>query len=113
MSIRKINQTLSVSAQILPRQIAGLAKSGYRSIICNLPDGEGGPSQSLFAEVSAEAKAAGMETAYLPIVPGKAGPAEVAAFRDLLSRMPTPILAFCRSGNRSESLWTMTQATRA
>ena len=54
-----------------------------------------------------------MQSAYLPIVPGQAGPVEAAAFRDLLNRLPTPIVAFCRSGNRSASLWTMSLTTRA
>jgi hypothetical protein len=36
-----------------------------------------------------------------------------AAFRDLLNRLPTPIIAFCRSGNRSTSLWTMSQTIPA
>jgi sulfide:quinone oxidoreductase len=113
MTIKTITPTLSVSPQILPQQVASLAKSGFKSIICNLPDGEGGSGQPGFDQIAAAAKAAGMQSAYLPIVPGQAGPAEAAAFRDLLTRLPTPIIAFCRSGNRSASLWTMSQSVRA
>ncbi len=113
MTIKTVNPTLSVSPQILPQQVASLAKAGFKSIICNLPNGEGGPSQPGFDQIAAAAKAAGMRAAYLPIVPGQAGPVEAAAFRDLLNRLPTPILAFCRSGNRSASLWSMSQAIRA
>ena len=98
---------------MLPDQVAALAKSGFRSIICNLPDGEGGPGQPSFDQIAAAAKAAEMQAAYLPIVPGQAGPAEAAASRDLLNRLPTPILAFCRSGNRSAALWTLSQTARA
>jgi sulfide:quinone oxidoreductase len=113
MSIKTLTPTLSVSPQILPNQVANLATSGFKSIICNLPDGEGGPGQPGFAQIAAAAEAAGMQSAYLPIVPGQAGPAEAAAFRDLLNRLPTPIVAFCRSGNRSTSLWSMSQTIRA
>lgn len=113
MTIKTLTPTLSVSPQILPNQVASLAKSGFKSIICNLPDGECGPGQPGFDQIAAAAKAAGMQSAYLPIVPGRAGPVEAAAFRDLLNRLPTPIVAFCRSGNRSASLWTMSQTTRA
>lgn len=110
MSTKALSPTLSVSPQVLPHQVAALAKSGFRSVICNLPDGEGGSS---YAQIAAAAKAAGMEAAHLPIRPGEAGPREAQAFRDLLDRLPTPTLAFCRSGNRSASLWSMAQSVRA
>lgn len=110
MSIKTLSPTLSVSPQVLPHQVADLARQGFRSVICNLPDGEGGSS---FAQIAAAAKAAGMEAAYLPITPGQAGPHEAQAFRDLMDRLPTPTLAFCRSGNRSASLWSMAQSVRA
>lgn len=113
MTIKTLTATLSVSPQVLPQQVAHLAKSGFKSIICNLPNGECGPSQPSFDQIAAAAKAAGMQSAYLPIVPGQVGPSEAAAFRDLLASLPTPIIAFCRSGNRSASLWTMAQSVRA
>jgi len=113
MTIKNLTPTLSVSPQILPPQVADLARSGYRSIICNLPDGECGFTQPRFAQIEAAAKAAGMEAAYLPIIPGQAGPVEAAAFRNLLNSLPTPIIAFCRSGNRSASLYAMSQSVRA
>lgn len=113
MTLKTISPTLSVSSQILPHQVEALAKAGFKSIICNLPDGEGGPSQPCFDQIAAAASAAGMQAAYLPIVPGQAGPAEAAAFRHLLDSLPTPIVAFCRSGNRSAVLWSMSQMTRA
>lgn len=112
MTLKTLTPTLSVSPQILPNQVANLAKSGFKSIICNLPDGEGGPGQPGYNQIAAAATAAGMQSAYLPIIPGQAGPVEAAAFRDLLNRLPTPIVAFCRSGNRSAALWTSCQTTR-
>jgi sulfide:quinone oxidoreductase len=113
MTVKTLTPTLSVSPQILPNQLASLAKSGFKSIICNLPNGECGPGQPGFDQIAAAAKAAGMQAAYLPVSPGQAGPVEAAAFRDLLISLPTPIIAFCRSGNRSASLWTMSQSVRA
>ena len=113
MTTKTLTPNLSVSAQVMPEQVANLAKAGFKSIICNLPDGEGGPAQPVFDQIAAAAHAAGMEAAYLPIVPGQAGAAEAAAFGDLLDRLPAPVIAFCRSGNRSASLWSMVQAMRA
>ena len=113
MTLTTITPNLSVSPQILPHQVASLAKAGFKSIICNLPDGECGPGQPGFDQIAAAAKAAGMQATYLPVIPGRAGPTEAAAFRDLLASLPTPIVAFCRSGNRSGSLWSMSQTIRA
>jgi sulfide:quinone oxidoreductase len=112
MSIKTISPTLSVSPQILPQNVAALASAGFRSIICNLPDGECGSGQPGFDQIAMAARATGMQAAYLPIVPGQAGPTEAAAFRDLINSLPTPIIAFCRSGNRSASIWAMSQALR-
>jgi sulfide:quinone oxidoreductase len=44
MSIKTLSPTLSVSPQVLPHQVADLVRQGFRSVICNLPDGEGGSS---------------------------------------------------------------------
>jgi sulfide:quinone oxidoreductase len=112
MTLKSLSPTLSVSPQIVPSQLESLAKAGFKSIICNLPDSECGPGHKGFDEVATAAKAAGMQAAYLPIIPGQAGPAEAAAFRDLIDTLPTPIVAFCRSGNRSASLWAMSQSVR-
>ena len=109
MTIKTLSATLSVAPQILPHQVAGLAQAGFKSVICNLPDGEGGPHQPAFAQIAAAAKAAGIDAAYLPVRPGQTGPKEAAAFRDLLDRLPAPVLAFCRSGSRSASLWAASQ----
>jgi sulfide:quinone oxidoreductase len=111
MTAKPITPTLSVSEQVQPQDMDGLAAAGFRAVICNRPDGEGA-DQPTFAEIEAAAKAAGMEAAYLPITPGQAGPHEAQAFRDLMDRLPKPILAFCRSGNRSASLWSMAQSVR-
>lgn len=110
MTIKTLTPTFSVSAQILPHQVAPLAELGFKWILCNLPDGECGPDQPSFDQIAAAAKAAGLQAAYLPVVPREAGPTHAAALRDLLNRLPGPILAFCRSGNRAASLWSMAQA---
>lgn len=113
MSLKTLTAALSVSPQVMPHQVAQLAASGFKSIICNLPDGECGRDQASFDQIAAAAKAVGMQAAYLPVIPGNAGPVEASAFRDLLDSLPTPIVAFCRSGNRSTSLWSMSQMIRA
>lgn len=111
MNAKKLNNDFAVSEQIALPDIAAAAKAGYRSIICNRPDGEGW-GQPRFAEIEKAAKAAGIEAAYLPIVPGQMGPQQVEAFDGLMARLPKPVLAYCRSGARSSGLWAASRSSR-
>jgi len=113
MTLQTLSPTVSASAQVLPHHLADLAAAGFRSVICHLPDGECGPDQPGFHQIEAAAKAVGMQAAYLPVIPGQVGPAEAAAFADLMGRLPHPVVAFCRSGKRAESVWALAQTIRA
>jgi sulfide:quinone oxidoreductase len=41
IAAKPITPSLSVSEQVLPQDIAALAAAGFKSVICNRPDGEG------------------------------------------------------------------------
>jgi sulfide:quinone oxidoreductase len=51
---KPVNATLSVSPQITPESISELSAGGFKSIICNRPDGDGA-DQTAFAEIEAAA----------------------------------------------------------
>ncbi|MBO6562468.1 MAG: TIGR01244 family phosphatase [Nisaea sp.] len=106
---RKITETLSVRPQIQPDEVADLAAAGYRAIICNRPDGEGADQPS-FEEIEAAAKKAGLEALYLPVTSGKVEDTDAEAFGKALERLPKPVLAYCRSGTRSATLWALSEA---
>jgi len=108
MNIRKVSPDFSVSQQIDPRDMAAIAAAGYRSIVCNRPDGESADQPS-FSEIEAAAAAAGLEARYIPVKPGAATDGAARSFADAFSSMPRPILAYCRSGARSAGLWSMLQ----
>lgn len=108
MTITKLSPDFAVSEQIAPSDLAYLAAQGFSAVICNRPDGEG-PGQPAFAEVAVAARAAGMEAAYLPVQPGMFGELEAAAFAELLAKLPTPVLGYCRSGARAQNLWAMSR----
>ncbi len=108
MDIRKINDVLSVSPQVYATDIQQITKAGFRSIICNRPDGEGA-DQPTFTEIENAARKAGLETSYLPIVAGKVGDADAEKFGAALKSLPGPILAYCRTGTRSATLWSLNQ----
>lgn len=104
MNITMIEEGFSVCGQIEPEHMKALADNGFRGVICNRPDGESA-GQPTYKDVEAAAKNLGIEIRYIPIIPGRAGMAELEAFRDALATMPGPILAYCRSGARSNGMF--------
>ena len=111
MNLKSITPILSVSEQIQPQEVTALAAAGFKAIICNRPDGEGADQPS-FPEIEAAARAAGMQAAYLPVVSGKVGEEDAQAFVLLMDRLPKPILAYCRTGTRSATLWSLSEAAQ-
>lgn len=111
MELHTLAPDLSVSAQILPQQLAEIGAAGFLSIICNRPDGEGGDQPS-FAEIERAAHAAGMRAHYLPVESGKVSDEHGLAFGELLARLPKPVLAYCRTGMRSTTMWALSQASQ-
>jgi len=111
MEIKSLTSGLSVSEQILPADIKAIKDAGFRAIICNRPDGEGA-DQPTFEEIAKAAKKAGLEAAYQPIVAGKVGDDDAVTFDALMTELPGPVLAFCRTGTRSTTLWSLSQADK-
>ncbi|ANT60455.1 NAD(FAD)-dependent dehydrogenase [Salipiger sp. CCB-MM3] len=109
MDIRKITDDIAASPQITAADVPQIAEAGYRAIICNRPDGEGA-DQPNFEEIESAAKAAGLEARYIPVVSGKVQDADAEAFGKALRDLPGPVLAYCRSGTRSATLWSLSQA---
>ncbi|MCP2132588.1 bifunctional protein tyrosine phosphatase family protein/NAD(P)/FAD-dependent oxidoreductase [Bradyrhizobium ottawaense] len=106
MDIKTLTDELAVSSQILPSDIQSIHTLGFRSIICNRPDNESS-DQPLFQEIEATAKAAKLAIRYQPVSSDKIDDADASEFGELLEQLPKPILAFCRTGTRSASLWAL------
>ena len=111
MDAKQITETISVSPQITATALADIKKAGFRSIICNRPDGEG-VDQPTFEEIEAAAKAEGLEARYQPVVSGKVRDEDAASFGTLLDSLPKPVLAYCRTGTRSATLWALSEGTK-
>jgi sulfide:quinone oxidoreductase len=109
MELHPLSDRLSVSPQISADDVAALKQQGFRAIICNRPDGEGN-DQPNFAEIEKAAKSHGLEAVYQPVVSGKVEDGDADAFADALARLPGPVLAYCRTGTRSATLWSLSQA---
>lgn len=88
MDIKPISDKLSLSEQLQLSDITTVAEQGYRSIICNRPDGEGA-DQPTFDEVKAVAEPLGLDIRYLPVVPGQISDDDVEAFSQTMrGRLP-------------------------
>jgi len=104
MRIVKLTDTVAVSEQITPMDVAEIAAAGYRVLINNRPDGEV-PGQPHNAEIEAAARAAGLEYHYLPVTAIDFPGPGFGKMTDLLDDDSRPVLAFCRSGTRCANLW--------
>ena len=106
MDLKKISEKTAVSPQITPQDMTAIKEAGFRAIICNRPDGEG-VDQPSFEEIEAAAKKVGLEAAYVPVTSGKVRDEDVESFGAALKDLPRPVLAYCRTGTRSATLWSL------
>ncbi|WP_170457504.1 bifunctional protein tyrosine phosphatase family protein/NAD(P)/FAD-dependent oxidoreductase [Ruegeria arenilitoris] len=111
MEIRKISGALSVSPQVTLADIPAIKAAGFRAIICNRPDGEGS-DQPTFEEIEAAAEKLGIEARYVPVQTGLVRDEDAQAFGQALTELPGPILAYCRTGTRSATLWSLHEAAQ-
>ena len=111
MDIRKITDKTSVSPQITVDDITAIKDAGFRAIVCNRPDGEGADQPS-FDEIEAAAELAGLKATYVPVRSGIVNDADVEAFGDALAHLPRPVLAYCRTGTRSATLWSFHESKK-
>ena len=109
MDIKKISPFLSVSPQIYPAHIERIAAAGFKTIINNRPDRET-DDQPLTAELAAEAAKHGMVLVDHPVIPGMVSADDAFRFGGDLETARGPVLAFCRTGTRSTTLWAMNEA---
>ncbi|KVQ61588.1 bifunctional protein tyrosine phosphatase family protein/NAD(P)/FAD-dependent oxidoreductase [Burkholderia territorii] len=111
MTIRPLTDLLSVSPQIAATDLPALHAAGIRTIVCNRPDGEGADQPNV-AEIRAAAAPLGIAVHYLPVDTGKVTDEQALQFDALVASLAGPVLAYCRSGTRSATLWALSHAGR-
>jgi sulfide:quinone oxidoreductase len=109
MTMRKISPQFYVSEQISSADVSAIAAQGVMTIICNRPDDES-PGQPASNEIAAAAQRMGIKFVDLPIKPGLITDDDIDDFERARHDAPGPILAYCRSGARSISLWALASA---
>jgi uncharacterized protein (TIGR01244 family) len=110
LALRQLADDVYVAPQLGPADMAEVARAGFRSVVNNRPDFEGGPDQPTDAAMAAAAEAAGLSYRFLPVGSAHQTPEDVVAFAALMVELPRPVLAFCRSGARSTRLYMLAQA---
>lgn len=109
MEIRRINDDIAVAPQITAEHVPAIAEAGFRSIVCNRPDSEDGAVPHDLVEQAA--KAAGLEFRFIPVVSGAISEDNVRDMAAALKALPTPVLAYCRTGGRCMNLYGLVQQT--
>lgn len=111
MDIKKISPSFSVTSQLTIKDLGLASSQGFKTIINNRPDGESDdqPSSKEFEHAAQEL---GLEYLHVPVVSGKISDTDIEAFSEALGNVMGPVLAFCRTGTRSTSLWALSQAKR-
>jgi uncharacterized protein (TIGR01244 family) len=109
LDVKRINDQVSVSPQISPDDLPALKAAGFTTIINNRPDGES-PDQPSSATMQAAAEALGLAYRYIPL--GREGVSSqmVEDTKATLEGSDGQVLAYCRSGTRSTTLWALSQA---
>lgn len=105
LPVQRIDAQVCVAPQLQPEAMAEAARAGFRSIVNNRPDFEGGADQPTSAQLEAAARAAGLEYRHLPVNGAFQTPEQIAAFAAVAAQLPRPLLMFCRSGARSTKLY--------
>lgn len=99
MQTQTITPEFTVSAQIDISDIETIKAQGFKSLICNRPDGEE-MGQPEAASILKAAEAAGLVVRNIPVISGMLTRDNVDEMAEALEALPKPIFAYCRSGAR-------------
>ena len=109
MRIGQLSEDYFISGQVEPEHVAMLAEKGFKTILCNRPDGEEF-RQPTAEEIAAAAEEHGMTFVHLPVLSSGVQPQNVEDFKAKFADLEAPILAYCRSGARSAMLFQLYDA---
>lgn len=110
MDVRKVTDEVSVAPQISAGDMPEIAAAGFKTIICNRPDGEE-LQQPVCQAITDAAHEFGIPVLHQPVISGQMSMTDVEAFKKLVDDAEKPVLAYCRSGTRCATLWAISKAT--
>ena len=107
--IRRVTEAFAVAPQINEEYVAQSQAAGFKTIVANRPDGEGGVDQPRMGAIRAKAESLGLAFVALPFS-GAPTPEVVERMSNILNEAPQPVLAYCRTGTRCITAWALTHA---
>ena len=102
--MKQVTDKLWISGQPSDADLIAASQAGVRRIINNRPEHED-PAQPGMAEAAARAGELDMEFVHIPVVPGRITREAVREFQAAVDSVDGPVLAHCKSGTRSLTLW--------
>lgn len=101
----QVTDNFAIAAQLAPEDFARAAQAGFRTIINNRPDGEE-PAQLTASEGAREARAHGLRYEHIPATKHDllTDPV-VGQMATVVAASQGPVLAHCKSGQRSAVVW--------
>ena len=109
LNLNIVDESIAFAPQLTAADMQEVARAGYKSVIINRPDYEGGPDQPASDDVMNAARALGLEVRYQPVVSSALTRNDAIEFARLMRELPKPILAYCRSGGRCQRLYLAAQ----
>lgn len=100
-----MSEQVGFAAQLYPEQLSQVTEKGFKSLMNNRPDFEGGPEQPTSAQIEEAARNAGLDYVFQPVIGGQISQFDVETFARHYNELPKPILMFCRTGTRSNNLY--------
>lgn len=108
MTLRKIDDHVSVCGAMTAKDFAAAASQGFKSIINNRAVSDN--NLTVTPEQEAEfASQHGLAYRHIPMTSGTLSIAASKEFAKALAELPKPILAHCGGGTRSATLWALSQ----
>lgn len=111
MDARPLSDTHSVAGQLDAEDMAVLAGTGVRLVICNRPDSEVPPSHQA-ATLQKAAEAAGLGFVYNPVNGAAMTMDNVEEQAEAIDSTEGAVVAYCASGMRSAVMWAFAMAGR-
>lgn len=109
MQINHITPDYAVSPQVAPEDFTQIAEAGFKTVICNRPDGEN-PASLHIDTMRTAAEAAGLVFEINPFPSPAMTEEHVHAQDALLAEAAKPVFAYCASGTRCSVVWSMVMA---
>ena len=107
LDITQHSSLLSTETQVCADDMTYVAQLGFKSVMNNRPDFEGGLDQPTADAVNTAAQAQGMRFYHLPFSGGDLSPALAQEFARMIADAHKPILVYCRTGTRSTMIFRM------